>query len=132
MHARALEPGSDHHFTASLHHAGRGAEALFVELWISHAASIVPDVANTFPGLFVLACVAVQRLHHGFQAALIEFIIARLDPWLAFWAVPINDFSHLAEMFFGMKAVKNLSGLRNSSEAEFQIQFEPSPNTTGR
>src|SRR2546430_9296391 len=73
MHARALEPGADHHFTAGLHHAGRGAEALFVELWIAHAVSIVPDVADTFPCLFVLACVAMQRLHQGFQAALIEF-----------------------------------------------------------
>ena len=27
-------------------------------------------------------------------------------------AVPINNLSHLAEMFFGMKAVENLSGLR--------------------
>jgi len=98
--------------TAGLHHAGRGAEALFVELWIAHAVSIVPDVADTFPCLFVLACVAMQRLHQGFQAALIEFLIARLDPGLAFWAVPVNDLSHLAEMFFGMKAVENLSALR--------------------
>src|SRR5271169_6122084 len=103
MPARPLEPGADHHFTAGLHHAGRGAEASFVELWIAHATPIVPDVAYTFPCLFVLACVAMQRLHQGFQATLIEFIIARLDPWLAFWAVPINDLSHLAEMFFGMK-----------------------------
>src|SRR5256885_1354962 len=51
MHARALEPGADHHFTAGLHHAGRGAEALFVELWIAHAVSIVPDVADTSPCL---------------------------------------------------------------------------------
>ena len=36
--------------------------------------SIVPDVADTIPCLFVLACVAVQRLHQAFQAALIEFI----------------------------------------------------------
>ena len=112
MHARALEPGADHHFTAGLHHTGRGAEALFVELWISHSVSIVSDVADAFPCLFVLACVAMQCLHQGFQAALIEFIIARLDPWFAFWPVPINDLSHLAEMFFGMKAVENLSGLR--------------------
>ncbi len=112
MHARPLEPGTDHHFTAGLHHAGRGAEALFVELWISHSTSIVADVAETVPCLIVLAGVAMQHLHQGFQAALIEFIIARLDPGLAFWAVPINDLSHLAEMFFGMKAVENLSGLR--------------------
>jgi hypothetical protein len=59
-----------------------------VELWISHAESIVPDVADTIPCLFVLACVAVQRLHQAFQAALIEFIIARLGPGLGFWAVP--------------------------------------------
>jgi len=72
MHACALEPGADHHFTAGLHHAGRGAEALFVELWISHAVSIVPDVVDTFPCLFVLACVAMQRFDQGFQAAPIE------------------------------------------------------------
>ena len=112
MHARPLEPGADHHFTACLHHAGRSAEALLVKLPISHAASIVPDVANTFSRLLVLACVAMQRFDQGFQAAFIEFIIARLNPLFAFWAVPINDLSHLTEMFFGMKAVENLSGLR--------------------
>jgi hypothetical protein len=111
MHARALEPGADHYFATRLHHPRRGAEALFVEFWISHAVSIVPDVADTFPGLFVLAGMAMQRLHKGFQAALIEFLIARPDPRFAFWAVPINDLSHLAEMFFDMKAVENLSGL---------------------
>jgi len=88
VHARPLEPGADHHFTAGLHHASRSAEALLVELWISHAEPIVPDVADTIPCLFVLACVAVQRLHQAFQAALIEFIIARLGPGLGFWAVP--------------------------------------------
>ena len=88
VHARPLEPGADYYFTADLHHASRSAEALFVELWISHSASIVPDVGDTIPCLFVLACVAVQRLHQAFQAALIEFIIARLNPELGFWAVP--------------------------------------------
>jgi hypothetical protein len=103
---------------------------LFVELWIAHAVSIVPDVADTFPCLFVLACVAMQRLHQGFQAALIEFLIARLDPGLAFWAVPINDLSDLAEMFFGMKAVENLSALRewcvaeNQDDPSFQAKSE--------
>ena len=91
MHARALEPGADHNFTAGLHHAGRGAEALFVELWISHAVSIVPDVADTFPCLFVLACQAMQHFDQRFQAAFIEFIIACLDPWLAFQAVPYGQ-----------------------------------------
>jgi hypothetical protein len=67
---------------------------------------------TTTRGAFVLACVAVQRLHQAFQAALIEFIIARLGPGLGFWAVPINDLSHPAEMFFNMKAVENRSGLR--------------------
>jgi len=62
MHARALEPGADRHFTASLHHAGRGAEALFVELWISHAVPIVPAVADTTPGLLVIAGVHVEPL----------------------------------------------------------------------
>ena len=60
----------------------------------------------------MLAGVALQGLHQAFQAALIEFIIARLGPGLGFWAVSINDLSHLAEMFFRMKAVENLSGLR--------------------
>ena len=59
-------------------------KTLFVGLWIVHAVSIVPDVADTFPCLLVLACVVMERLHQGFQAAPIEFIIARLDPWLAF------------------------------------------------
>ena len=71
-----------------------------MELWIAHSVSIVPDVADAFPCLFVLAGVAMQCLHQGFQAARIEFIIARLNPGRGFWAVPINDLSHLAEMFF--------------------------------
>jgi hypothetical protein len=72
----------------------------------------------------------MQRLHQGFQAALIEFLIARLDPGLAFWAVPINDLSDLAEMFFGMKAVENLSALRewcvaeNQDDPSFQAKSE--------
>ncbi len=83
-----------------------------MKLGISHAPSILPDVVDTFSRLSVLAGVVTQRFDQGFQAALVEFIIAGLNPLLAFRAVPINNLSHLAEMFFGMKAVENLSGLR--------------------
>src|SRR6516164_6123341 len=57
MPARPLEPGADHHFTACLHHAGRGAEVLFVNLGISHAPSILQDVVDTVSRLSVWASV---------------------------------------------------------------------------
>jgi len=60
MHARPLEPGTDHNFAAGLDHAGRGAETLLVKLGISHAPSILPDVVDTFSRLSVLAGVVTQ------------------------------------------------------------------------
>ena len=82
-----------------------------MKLRVSHAASILPEVVDTFPSLLVWAGVTTQRFHQGFQPPLIELIIARLDPWLAFRAFPINDLAHLAEVFFGMETVQNLRGL---------------------
>jgi hypothetical protein len=64
---------------------------LMVKFRISHPASIVPGVVETFPCLWVLARLATQRWYQGFQAALIEFVMARLNPWLAFRAVLIMD-----------------------------------------
>lgn len=84
----------------------------FSNLGIPHAPSISPDVLNTFSCLFVLTDVAAQRVHQGFQVTFIELLTACVDPWLALGAIPVNDFSHFAEMFFGMKAIENLSGLR--------------------
>src|SRR4029077_4898573 len=66
VHACPLEPGADHHFTAGLDHASRGAEALLVTLRISHAASVVPDVVDTFSRLVGLMGVAMQRFNQGF------------------------------------------------------------------
>jgi hypothetical protein len=67
VHARPLEPGSDHHFATSLDHAGRSAKTLFVELWISHAPSIFPNVRNTLPHLFVLSGVATNACTKDFK-----------------------------------------------------------------
>ena len=66
VHARPLEPGPDYDLAASLHHAGRSAEALLVKLWISHAPSIFPDVVNTLSRLFVVVGVAAQPVHQRF------------------------------------------------------------------
>ena len=79
---------------------------------ISHPGSMVRDVVDTFPCLWVLTRVVMQGLCQGFQVAVIEFIIARLNPWLAFRAVPLDGLSDLTEVFFGIKTVENLSGLR--------------------
>ena len=67
---------------------------------------------NAFSRLFVLTDVAAQHVHQGFQVALVKLLTACIDPCLALGAVPINNLSHIAEMFFGMKAIENLSGLR--------------------
>jgi hypothetical protein len=61
VHARSLEPGANHYFTAGFHHAGRSAETLLVQLRISHALSIIPNVADTISRLFALASMAMQR-----------------------------------------------------------------------
>lgn len=50
-------------------------------------------------------------LRPAIVGGLIEFITEGLNPWLAFWAVPIKDLAHLAEVFFSMEAVQNLRGL---------------------
>ena len=44
MHTGALETSSDGDFASGFEDAGRGAEALFVELWIPHAVAIAIDV----------------------------------------------------------------------------------------
>src|SRR5256884_5578262 len=77
-----------------------------------HAPSISPDVLNTFSRLFVLTDVAAQRVHQGFQATFVKLVTTCIDPCLALGPVSINDLSHFAEMFFGMKAIENLSGWR--------------------
>ncbi|MHB1937305.1 MAG: hypothetical protein ACYCOR_12060 [Acidobacteriaceae bacterium] len=91
--------------------------------------SIVPDVVNAIPRLFAFACVFVERLHRGGQTALIEFVMALLNPFLGFHAIAVDSFACLAEMFLGVKPVENLSSLWNSSVAVFQIQAAPSPST---
>ena len=83
-----------------------------MKLRIAHALSIVPEVVNAIPRIFAFACVSVQLLHEGGQAALIEFVITLLNPFLGFHAIAVDSFACLAEMFFGMKPVENLSGLR--------------------
>src|SRR5205807_9951773 len=112
VHACPLEPRPNYDFATRLHDAGRSTEALFFELRIPHAPSISPDVLNTFSRLFVLTDVAAQRVHQGFQVTFVKLLTTCIDPCLALGAVSINDLSHFAEMFFGMKAIENLSGLR--------------------
>src|SRR6516164_3091008 len=49
-HARALKSGADHKFAAGLHDSRGRTETLLVKLGIAHAASVLPDVVDTFPG----------------------------------------------------------------------------------
>src|SRR5947207_4965270 len=112
VHACSLEPRPNYDFATRLHDAGRSTEALFFELGIPHAPSISPDVLNTFSRLFVSTDVAAQRVHQGFQVTFVKLVTTCIDPCLALGAVSINDLSHFPEMFFGMKAIENLSGWR--------------------
>ena len=81
---------------------------MLVKLRISHAVSIVADIFGALQGFFVIGRLAIQRFQETFQAALVKFVIAPLNSFLALLAVTIDD---LAEVLFGMKTVEDLNGL---------------------
>ena len=83
VHACPLEPSPNDYLATQLHDAGRSTETLFFELGIPYTPSIFPAVVNTFSRLFVLIDVAAQCVHQRFQVALVELLIACVDPWLA-------------------------------------------------
>jgi hypothetical protein len=85
---------------------------LLVKLRILHAVSIVADIFGALQGLFVLSRLAIQRPQETLQAALVKFVIAPLNPFLALLTVTIDEFADLAEVLFGMKTVQDLNGLR--------------------
>lgn len=88
------------------------------KLWIAHAAAIVPEVADTLARLLVLFHMGSERCDEAVQAALIEFLVAPLDPWPGRFAVAKDYFAHRAEVLFGMKAIENLDaiGIQFSSD----------------
>src|SRR5208282_3609539 len=49
VHSCALESCADSEFAPRFDHAGRGAQALRVELRIAHTATILADVVTTLP-----------------------------------------------------------------------------------
>src|SRR5206468_11379752 len=91
--------------------ARRSTETLLFDLGIPPAPSISPDVLDTFSRVFVLTDVAAKRVRQGFRVTFVKLLTTCIDPCLALGAVSINDLSHFAEMFFGMKAIVNLTVL---------------------
>jgi hypothetical protein len=51
VHSGAFEASSDSDFAAGFEDAGRGAESLFVELWIPHAVTIPIDIKSAPRGI---------------------------------------------------------------------------------
>jgi hypothetical protein len=76
-----------------------------MKLRISHAVPIVAEVFGAFPCLIVFGAVAIQLLQERFQATLVEFVITLLNPFLALFAVGIDDLSNFTEVLFGVKSI---------------------------
>ena len=65
MHTGALETSSDGDFASGFEDAGGGAESLFVELWISHAAAIATDVKSASRGVGTVCGMRTERTDNG-------------------------------------------------------------------
>ena len=73
MHAGAFETGPDGDFASGFEDAGRGAEALPVELRIAHAVAIAIDVKSA-PGSIVAVCgIRTESRDNGAQFAVVQF-----------------------------------------------------------
>jgi hypothetical protein len=56
--------------------------------------------------------VAIQCFQERLHAALLQFVVAPLNPLLTLLTIAIDDLADCSEVLFGMKTVEDLSGLR--------------------
>ena len=80
MHPGALETSSDGDFASGFEDSGRGAEALFVELWIAHAVAIAIDVKSASGGIWGVFSMGTERADNGEEFALVQFRATRGCP----------------------------------------------------
>jgi len=136
VHAGALEPGTDGDFASRLDNAGGSTQTLRMKVGITYPFAIVPKVFGALACFIVLECSLVECMQKGLDAALVEFVIALLNPLPALFTVGAVDYlANIAEVLFGVKAIQDLDGLRKQFAGgvpEFQIQAEPSPGTAQR
>jgi hypothetical protein len=84
-----------------------------MKLGITYPFAIVPKVFGALACFIVLGCSLMECLQEWFDAALVEFVIALLNPLPALFTVgAMDDLANIAEMLFGVKAIKDLDGLR--------------------
>ena len=65
MHTGALETSSNSDFASGFEYAGRGAEALFVELWIPHALAIAKEIESASGSIGAISGMRTERTDNG-------------------------------------------------------------------
>ena len=86
MHTGALETGSYGNFASRFKDAGRGAEALFVKLWIPHAAAIAKEVKSASGGIGAVSDMRTERTDNGAKFAVVQFCATRCCPLFGLFA----------------------------------------------
>jgi|HubBroStandDraft_5_1064220.scaffolds.fasta_scaffold1332037_1 hypothetical protein len=77
MHSGALEASSDGDFASGFEDAGRGTEALFVELCISHAVAIAMNVESAASGIGGVGDIGPEHTNNGVQFAVVQLRATR-------------------------------------------------------
>ncbi len=80
VHSGAFETSSDGDFAAGFEDAGRGAEALFVELWIPHAVAIAIDIKSASGGIGADCGMGAERADNGVEFTVVQFGATRSGP----------------------------------------------------
>ena len=118
MHPGTFESCADGILASGFHHAGGRAESLDLELGVTHAMSILVEIA---PGRFSLSEVeglGGEDRKQGLDPTGIEFLTTLLGPLLPGLAVGIQTLGERMESFFGVESIDDLHRLREELAAE--------------
>jgi len=86
MHPGALETSSDGGFASGFEDTGRGADALFLELWIPHAVAITKDVKSAPGSIGAVSLMGTERTDNSAKFAAVQFCASCCCPLFGLFA----------------------------------------------
>jgi hypothetical protein len=112
VHPGPLEPGSDHEFASGFQDASGSAQALCVELRVSHTTAIANEVGRAFGRLVGGTHMGTECMNDSRESSVIQFGTARRGPGLGLLAGGTKGrLSGWVKGFFDLVPIQDLDGL---------------------